>query len=139
MPITLTHPTAGPGATPLALSLPPDLIWVDEFAFKQIAQTKEYTSTGALVVDEWLRQTGRPITLQGDVTYGWCQRGTLQTLNAWAGQPGLRLTLARNGSNHPVAWDHEAGAIDATPVVPYADPLPGDFYSLVLKLIEVLP
>lgn len=135
--ITLTHPTAGPLATPLVLALPADLIWADEFAFSAVAQSKEYTTTGALVVEEWLRQAGRPITLQGDVSYGWCQRGALQTLKAWASQPGLRLTLSRQGVTHSVAWDHEAGAIEATPVVPYADPQPEDFYGLTLKFLEL--
>jgi hypothetical protein len=135
--ITLTHPTAGPGATPLALTLPADLIWSDEFAFKQIQQAREYTTTGALIVEEWRRQTGRPITLQGDVTYGWCQRGTLQTLSSWASQPGLLLSLVRNGTTHSVGWDHEAGAVEATPIVPYADPEPVDQYTLTLRFLEL--
>lgn len=139
MPTTLTHPTAGPGATPLVLELPADLLWSDEFAFKQVEQAREYTSTGALIVDEWKRQTGRPITLAGDVTHGWCQRGPLQTLNAWAGQPGLRMVLTRNGATHPVVWDHQAGAIEAAQVVPYADPQPTDNYTLTLKFVELLP
>ena len=139
MPITLTHPTAGPSATPLVLELPTDLIWIDEFAFRQVEQQREYTSTGALIVDEWRKQTGRPITLEGDVTYAWCQRGTLQTLNTWASQPGLRMTLSRMGATHPVAWDHQAGAIEAAPIVAYSDPEPEDFYALTLKFVELLP
>jgi len=139
MPITLTHPTAGPGATPLVLDLPAHLLWTDEFAFRQVEQSREYTSTGALIVDEWRKQTGRPVTLAGDVTYAWCQRGTLQTLNTWAGHPGLRMTLTRNGATHPVAWDHQAGAIEAEPIVDYAEPEEQDFYALTLKFVELLP
>jgi hypothetical protein len=137
MSITLTHPSAGPGGTPLAQALPPDLIWTDEFAWRQIEQSRQYSSTGALVIDEWTRQTGRPITLTGEVTYGWILRGALLTLNAWAAQPGLQMQLARMGVVHNVIFDHSTGAIDAEPIVPYCDPLPTDFYALTLRFIEV--
>lgn len=137
MSITITHPTAGVGSTPLALDLPSDLIWTDEFAWKQVEQTTEYTSTGALHIEAWAKQAGRPLTLEGGVDYAWCLRGTLATLNAWAAAPGLVLTLTRNAEPHTVVFDQAAGAIDAKPVVPYSDPLPTDVYSLVLKFIKV--
>jgi hypothetical protein len=139
MSITLTHPTAGAGSTPLALALPVDLLWTDEFTWRRIQQSREYTSTGALVIEDWVKQTGRPITLQGGVDYAWCQRADLQTLNAWAGQGGLVLTLNLRGVDYQVAWDHESGALQAEPVVPYSDPLPDDPYSLTIKLMEVAP
>lgn len=137
MSITLTHPTAGAGGTPLALQLPPDLIWTDEFAWKQVEQSAEYTSTGALHLEAWAKQAGRPMTLEGGVDYAWCQRDTLTTLNAWAAVPGLVLTLTRNTVPHTVVFDHEATAIEAQPVVPYSDPLPEDAYSLTLKFMQV--
>ena len=137
MSITLTHPTAGAGSTPLVLTLPDALIWSDEFAWKQVEQTAEYTSTGALVLEAWAKQAGRPITLEGGVDYGWCLRGPLTTLNAWAAQAGQAFTLTRNGTAHAVVWNHEAGAIQAAPVIPYSDPLPADAYSLTLKFLEL--
>lgn len=140
MSITLTHPTAGPGGTPLALALPPDLIWSDEFAWSQVEETTQYTGTGALVIDEWTKQAGRPITLAGEVTYGWCLRSELLTLNAWAATAGLVLTLARMGATHSVKFNRAgggAGAIEATPVVPYSDPEASDPYTLTLRFLEL--
>lgn len=137
MAITLTHPTAGAGGTPQALTLPDALIWINEFAWRQVEQATEYTSTGALLVESWAKQAGRPIELQGGVTYGWCQRSTLTTLNAWAAQPGQVLTLTRNGTAHPVLLDHESGAVQAEPVIQYSDPEPADAYTLTLKFIEI--
>lgn len=137
MSITLTHPTAGAGGTPLALTLPQDLLWADEFAWQQVEQATQYTTTGALVLDAWAKQAGRPITLRGDVDYGWCQRSTLATLNAWAALPGQSFTLSLRGTPRTVVFDHAGGAIDAAPVVPYSDPLPDDHYTLTLKFIEV--
>lgn len=137
MSITLTHPTAGAGGTPVALDLPPDALWADEFAWQQVEQAAQYTTTGALVLDAWAKQAGRPITLRGDVDYAWCQRSTLITLNAWAAAAGQQFTLLLRGVLRAVVFDHAAGAIDASPVIPYSDPLPDDHYILTLKFIEV--
>lgn len=137
MAYTLTHPTAGAGGSPLVLTLPPDLIWTDEFAWRRVEQAKQYSTTGALLIDEWVRQAGRPITLTGTVDYAWCQRPALQTLNAWSHQAGLQMTLSINGVAYTVTWNHEDGAIASEPVVPYSDPQPEDFYSLVLRFLEI--
>lgn len=134
---TLTNPTAGAGGTPLVLTLPQDLIWTDEFAWKKVEQVTEYSSTGALLVDEWVRQAGRPITLTGSVDYAWCLRPALQTLNAWSHVAGLQMTLSIHGTNYSVIWNHQEGPISADPVVPYSDPQPEDWYSLVLRFLEL--
>jgi len=135
MSITLTHPTAGAGSTPQVLTLPSDLIWENEFAWRQVEQTAEYASTGALVIDQWAKQAGRPMTLKGDATYGWALRSLITTLNTWAGQTALQLTLVRNGQSRTVIFDHAAGAIEAEPVVPYSDPEDGDSYALTLRFL----
>ena len=135
MSITLTHPTAGAGSTPLAVTLPPDLIWSDEFAWRQVEQTTRYSTTGALIVDQWSKQAGRPMTLRGDATYGWALRSLLNTLNAWAAQTELELTLLRNGAYWTVMFDIAAGAIEAEPIVPYSDPEDGDYYAITLRFL----
>lgn len=137
MAITLTHPTAGAGGTPVVLTLPSDFIWSDEFAWKRVEQTTEYTGTGALVIDVWAKQSGRPITLKGGVDYAWCLRGPLVTLESWKAQAGQTFTLTRNGVAHPVLMDHANGAIEATPVIEYSDPEDADPYALTLRFIEL--
>ncbi len=136
MSILLTHPTAGAGGVPVTLAVPPDLLWADEFAWRQVEQSSQYTTTGALVLDAWAKRAGRPITLRGDVDYAWCQRSALTTLNAWAALPGQQFTLLLHGSTRSVVFDHASGAIEAAPVVPYADPLPEDHYTLILRFLE---
>ena len=99
--IVLTHPTAGAGSTPLAVNLP----------------GKQYTGEGALVIDQWVKQTGRPITLQGEQDRAWCDRGLLNTLRAWAGAPNLILSLNHAGTVYQVSFDHEQGSpIKAEPL-----------------------
>lgn len=136
--ITLTHPTAGPGSTPLALPLPDDFLWTDEFGWQSVEQTTEYTTTGALVIDTWAKQAGRPITLAGSETHAWCERGDLLTMRTWATQPGLQMTLTGlRGITRTVVFDHQAGAISAQPVVDFSDPIDSDPYAVTLKFIEL--
>jgi hypothetical protein len=128
---TITHPTLG------TVTLPPDLLWQDEFAWQQVQQTTTYTTTGAIIIESAAKQAGRPITLQGEQEYAWCQRDVLSTLKVWAGQAGQVLTLSLRGSTHTVVFDHAANAIQATPIVPYAEPVATDRYQITLKFLEL--
>lgn len=158
--IALTHPTAGPGGTPQVLTLPPDLLWTDEYGWKRVEQSKEYTSTGALHIESWARQAGRPMTLQGTQQRAWCARGDLATLRTWADQPGLVLSVNHRGTAYTVAFDHEQQAIEAEPLsellqggqsrytvrnaagqvlvdadIDYFDPQPTDPFAVTLRLL----
>lgn len=135
MALTLTHPTAGPANTPVVLTLPPDLIWSNEFAWRPIEQTSQHTTTGALVVDQWTRQTGRAIELRGDAQSGWIARSALRTLHAWSAAPGVTFSLSINGSAYSVIFDHAAGALKAEPVVAFADPIDADWYIPTLYFL----
>jgi hypothetical protein len=159
---TLTHPTAGTGGTPQTLTLPAGLLWADEYAWQPLTQAKEYTTTGALVIDTWPKQAGRTIRLEGTETRAWCERGTLETLRLWAGQPGQTLTLSYRGQSHAVVFDHDPQPIDASPLSPlladgpsrytvtsdtgavlvdvdvdYFAPLPTDPYQVVFRFIQI--
>lgn len=48
-----------------AITLPATLVWEDEFAWSPVAQSTEYSLTGALIVQEATKLAGRPITLVG--------------------------------------------------------------------------
>ena len=135
--ITLTHPTAGAGGTPLALTLPDQLAWPDEFTWQQVLQTATYTTTGALLLEASAKQAGRPITLAGSETRAWCDRGPLVTLRAWASTPGQTFALLLRGAVHQVVFNHEGGALDAAPVMDMDDPLDTDPYAVTLRFLEI--
>lgn len=137
--ITLTHPTAGPGQTPLVLELPDQLDWPDEFGWDPVVQSADYTTDGSLVLDAWAKKTGRPITLAGAEDRAWCKRSVLLTLRSWASQPGLVMTLQLRGQNHPVVFDHANRAIEADSIEGWIDPEPDDVYVLTVRFLEVLP
>lgn len=135
--ITLTHPTAGAGGTPIDLELPDQLSWPDEFTWGQVEQSAEYTSTGALVLDAWAKQAGRPITLQGAENRAWCERGALVTLRIWASQPGQIFGLLLRGQTHQVVFNHGSGALGADAVIDFVDPVDTDQYVITLRFLEI--
>lgn len=119
------------------VTLPADMIWVDEFNWSPVQRATEYSLAGALIVDIAERQAGRPITLQGAAGAGWMHRSALQALYALAADPAVAsrsLTLA-DGRLFTVAFDDDP--IEAEPVVDYSVTGADDWYVVTLKLIEV--
>ena len=84
MAITLTH---APSST--TVTLPDALSWADEYAWSPVEQAKTYTTTGALLIEEGVKQAGRPITLEGSEDSTWCTRALVDQLHAWAATPGI--------------------------------------------------
>lgn len=130
MSITLTYAATD-------LSLPADLIWTDEHGWSAVEQRREYTITGALIVEAAAKQAGRSITLEGGEDFGWIAREDLATLTTWAALAGQVFTLNLHGVDRDVVFDHEGGPIQAAPIQDFSDPADDDRYSIVLRLIEV--
>jgi hypothetical protein len=123
------------------VTLPPDLRWRDEFAWTPVQRTAEYGLTGALIVQESVKQAGRPITLEAKSEakgYVWLNRATLlalKTLAETAGWSGT-LTLA-DGRAFTVAFRDDG--LTAEPVIHLAHTGPLDAlpYTFTLKLQTV--
>lgn len=113
------------------------LVWVDEFAWLPTVQSARRTITGGLVVTQQAVTAGQPITLAGESDErGWLTRAQLLQCKAWAGTPGLELTLTYRGSTYTVLWRLQDGAIDAEPVVRWNDDDPADDYRATLRFMR---
>ncbi len=123
--------------TPTVVSLSDDMQWPDEFTWRAVEQRKQYSVTGALLVESTLKKSGRTITLQADDRSAWISRATLVDLYDLAGIAGAAMTLVLRGQTFNVMFDHDAGAITATPVVDYSDPDDADHYVVTLRFIVV--
>jgi hypothetical protein len=134
MAITLTHT-----ASSITLTLPDALSWADEYTWSPVEQTKTYTTTGALLIEEGVKQAGRPITLEGSEDRTWCTRAVVDQLHAWAQTPGMVLVLTLRGVAHSVTFDHERGALLGLPVLFYADGAiaSDDWYVPTLRFLEL--
>lgn len=119
------------------VNIPGDLEWIDEFEWSAVVAEAEYTLTGALVVDEAVRQAGRPITLAGD--YVWISRAdvlALQALDVAEAQITLTLEDARQFT---VGWNRTSGdtPLVARPVHYQAPVAPDDRYTIILRFMEL--
>ena len=134
MAITLTHT-----ASSTTLTLPDALNWTDEYTWSPVQQSQTYTTTGALLIEEGVKQAGRPITLQGEIDKTWCTRAMVDQLHAWANTPALLLTLTLRGTARQVTFDHSKEALQGLPVLFYQDASIGsdDWYVPTLKFLEL--
>lgn len=121
------------------LTLPGDLNWVDEFAWSPVARAAEYSLTGALIIEEAVKQAGRPLTLTAaneELGYVWLNRATVRALYSLAATPNWSGTLIlHDGRSFTVAF-REVG-VTAQPVLhaaPQGDEAP---YTLTLTLQTV--
>ncbi|AUS41004.1 hypothetical protein CYD94_06210 [Ralstonia solanacearum] len=120
------------------LALPDDLLWTDEHAWTPAVAAVSYLLTGALLVESAARQKGRPITLVGAADMAWVTRATVNTLYAWAANPGSRFELTlTDGRAFTVAFRHQETAIEAEPVMGFPARRDADFYRLTLRLMEI--
>lgn len=120
------------------ITLPDDVIWPDEFQYNQVEQTRERSLTGGLLIQEGVKQYGRPITLEG-----WLDRTTLDQVYAREAltSPGFEIALP-DGRTHTVVFDRSRGlAVEAEPVTPYtkASNTPDWKYRVTLRLVTVEP
>lgn len=132
----ISPPTGVPAAK---LLLPPNLFWQNELAWQPVVQAQERGIDGSLHVDAWVRHAGRPIELRGDAA--WINRADLRTLLAWAGTPGLQLTLWWLGAHYQVIFDtgdDGARAVESRPVFAYSDISDDELHTgLVLRFLTV--
>lgn len=134
MPITLTHT-----ASSTTVTLPDALNWTDEYSWSPVQQTTSYTTTGALLIEEGVKQAGRPITLEGADDKTWCTRAMVDQLHTWAQTPGLLLTLTLRGTARTVTFDHSKDALQGLPVLFYQDSsiASDDWYVPTLRFLEL--
>ena len=118
-----------------SITLPPDLLWTDEYQYTPVKQSINTAVDGSLVIEAAAALTGRPITLQGGDDYAWCSKATLELLRLKQAQPGLVMTLTLLSVAHNVIFMQPG--ITAKPVLDYSNPEATDWYAVTLKFLEV--
>lgn len=131
-------------STGVELSLPNDLLWENEFDWSPVLTDQEYSTTGTLFIDQWVKQTGRPISLRaGEDDMGWVKRPVAQTLVEWAATAGavfkLKFEYPTDTREFDVIFDSTNGGqpVSATPVKKFPGHSPNDEFRIAIKLIEV--
>jgi len=120
------------------IELPGQMFWSDEL-WSPVVQQEEYSTTGALILDESEKQAGRPITLGGRDYTCWVTRAVVDLLLAKASVKGTVMTLTLEDEREfQVRFRYESGkAIEANPIYYRVPAQPEDWYTLTIKLITV--
>ena len=120
------------------ITLPYFLHWEDEFDFTPGVLGIEYSLTGALIVEQATKQSGRPITLTTPDGGDWISRQSLVLLyNSLATITPITLTLHGNRT-FSVVWRHNDNPIEAKLIVPgLIEPRDSTQYFIVLRFIAV--
>lgn len=95
------------------LALPDGLRWSDEFTWSPLRTTRDYSLTGALILQTAERQAGRPITLIGGERWAWMTRANLLSLKTLLDTYAASMTLVL----------HDARSFAVTPVYEGDGPL----------------
>ena len=120
-----------------AITLPEDLIWVDEFDWSPIAQGSKRSITGALILNSGVKLKGRKITLVGEENWVDCLRSLVKTLHTKLGDDAQMILTLHDARSFNVRFDHQSKPINAQPVIDYNNPDDSDNYSLTLRFFTV--
>jgi hypothetical protein len=122
--------------------LPPGLWWADELTFSPVAQSVEYSITGAVIVQSGVKLSGwkidlAPIAPDADTLLA---LSAWQQVQAWARVPEQQLTLTdAAGTAYEVVFRHdESPALSAAPLWPGEADQPADLVRITsIKLLTV--
>ena len=121
-----------------SITLPDDLLWIDEFEWNPVEQNTERSLSGALLVEEQQKKKGRPVTLSGGSEAGWVTRATVVSLLAKAAAANHTMTLTLPDSRQfAVIFDRQGSPIEAQQIMPFAYPDDDHHYSLTIRLLTV--
>lgn len=122
-----------------AITLPEDLIWLDEYSWSKVTQDIKKSLTGALIIQEAVQAKGRTITLQGSQDSAWITKATLDLLQAKYDTADLQMTLTINGTPYNVMFlrSGNASPAETAQIFNLANPDDAHIYTVTLKFIEV--
>lgn len=116
------------------------LEWTDEFDWDAVAQEQERSLAGTLIVQEGVKNYGRPITLSSNGA-AWFELSLVRQLEVLRDQPGRVMPLVLpDGREFSVIFNRTAGAaLEAKPIWRQVNPGPDALYELTIRLITVAP
>ncbi|MGI2026582.1 hypothetical protein [Endozoicomonas acroporae] len=121
------------------ITLPDDLLWINEFEWNPVEQNVDRSITGALLVQEQVKLQGRSIILTGGQQAGWISRLTVKNLFALSKAANKTMSLTLPDSRQfSVIFDRSNGApVEAQQVLPFAYPADADEYFVIIRLLTL--
>ena len=122
-----------------AITLPKELVWVDEKTYAPVKQRVRETLGGSPFVSAQPLQGGRPITLVARQRRGWMTRATVNAIDTLAAQAGGIFTLVIGAQSFQLTFRHDdPPAANLTPLVTFRVDAPDeDLYIGTLKFMTI--
>lgn len=119
------------------IELPQDLRWIDEHDWQAVAQTQpERTLSGSQIIQQGVKQAGRPITLSADNV--WIPLATVRKLRDWTDVPELKMTYTHyDGRVFNVIFALHEQAVKAEPVQFTTPEQDNERYTATIKLLTI--
>ena len=125
----------------VSIELPHDLYPIDDLNWSPIAATGTYTLSGAYDVQQAVKLTGKPMTLQSNDGLGLITRDTVNKLHEQAAIPEATFALEYVADGVTkivnVMFDHTSNPIEATPFKGFNSPNLNDYFAVTLKFKTV--
>jgi hypothetical protein len=118
------------------ITLPGDLEWVDEIQGNEL-RAEDQALNGGLIIQRSRRLAGRPMTLQTPDQRVWVQRADVLSLLALADNPATESFIVTHPDSREFTcrFRYRDGLpVDGAPILFRSPPIPGDPYTLVLRL-----
>jgi len=120
------------------VELNPNMVWRDRAITQGVAQRVIRTLAGGLVVFTQQLTAGAEVTLSATNDQGWLTKVQVDQVRALAEIPGAQYTLSIGAESLNVMFRHsDPPAFDAALLIERLNPVPGDYYTVNIKLLTV--
>lgn len=124
------------------IELDDELYPTDEHEWSSVVSSTKYALDGTMIIEQSVRQAGKPYTLQAPSDMGWLSRATVNSLKAERDKLGATFWLDYRADNAvkriKVVFDTtKDDAITAKPVKEFISPSLDDPFIVTLKFLEI--
>ncbi len=125
------------------INLNEHFVWEDEYQYSNLAQQQSRLITGALLIENSIKQSGRPITLSLKKTpqglEGGANREDVEELLKWSEKYfSESLLLSINNRLFEVVWRaHDGLPVEADNVMRISNPTPETYVELILRFTQL--
>lgn len=137
MDTKLTNTTTG-----AIIELDDELFPTDEHEWSSVVSSTKYALDGTMIVEQSVRQAGKPYTMQAPNDMGFLTRSTVNALKAERDKLGATFWLDYRADGQvkrvKVIFDTTGDdAVTAKPVKEFISPSLDDLFIVTLKLLEI--
>ena len=123
------------------IELDDDMYPTDEHEWSSVVSNTKYALDGTMIVEQSVRQAGKPYTMQAPDDMAWLSRSTVNALKAERDKLGATFWLdyLADGAvkRVKVMFDTTGDAITARPVKDFISPSLDDLFIVTLRFLEI--